>query len=95
MENLAEIALDLILTQKFAPPEGYDVEDSEAMQHACWQGLCYSLSDEERAALNAVAKRHIEELELEPVESLPGYLQQKLAALKDLVAEAPQSTILR
>ena len=35
MENLAEIALDLICTQKFSPPEGYEIEDSDAMQNAC------------------------------------------------------------
>ena len=95
MENLAEIALDLICTQKFSPPEGYEIEDSDAMQNACWQALCFSLSDEEHAALVSVAKRHIEELELDPCDSLPGYLQKKLVALKELVEHGPQSSILR
>jgi hypothetical protein len=94
MENLAEIALDLICTQKFSPLEGYEIEDSDAMQNACWQALCFSLSDAEYAALVKVANRHIEELELDPYESLPQYLQEKLVALKELVENGPQSSIL-
>jgi len=94
MENLAEIALDLICARKFAPPEGYEIEDSDAMESACWQALCYSLSEPEEAALVTVAKRHIEELELEPTENLPEYLRDKLAALKEIVAHGPESIIL-
>ena len=88
MENLAEISLDLICTLKFAPPGGYEREDLAAMENACWQTLLHSLEPDEYAAVVAAAKRHIEELELDPLEQLPDYLQQKLAALKDLVSAA-------
>jgi hypothetical protein len=84
--NLAEISLDLICTLKFAPPGGYEREDIAAMENACWQTLLHSLDPDEYAAVIAAARRHIDELELEPPESLPVYLRQKLAALKDLVA---------
>jgi len=86
MENLAEISLDLICTLKFAPPGGYEREDLAAMENACWQTLLHSLEPDEYAAVVAAAKRHIEELELDPSEQLPDYLQRKLAALKDLVS---------
>jgi hypothetical protein len=65
------------------------------MQNACWLALCFSLTEEEHTALVGVAKRHIEELELDPFESLPGYLQEKLVALKELVEHGPHSSILR
>lgn len=87
MDNLAEISLDLICALKFAPPGGYEAEDIAAMENACWQTMLHSLERDERAAILTVAVRHIEELELEPAASLPQYLQQKLSALKDLVAE--------
>ncbi|TDJ63415.1 MAG: hypothetical protein E2O36_03330 [Proteobacteria bacterium] len=87
MDNLAEISLDLICALKFAPPGGYEAEDIAAMENACWQTILHSLERDERAAILTVAVRHIEELELEPAASLPQYLQQKLSALKDLVAE--------
>jgi hypothetical protein len=95
MENLAEIALDLICTQKFSPPEGYEIEDSAAMEDACWQALCYTLTPAENAVLITVAKRHIEELELEPEDDLPPYLQDKLSALRELVANGPDELIQR
>ena len=88
MENLAEISLDLICALKFAPPEGYEMEDLAAMESACWQTLLHNLEPAEQSAVVAVAARQIEELELEQIEMLPGYLQEKLGALRELVAYA-------
>ena len=85
MENLAEISLDLICALKFSPPGGYEMEDIAAMENACWQTLLHGLEPDERAAIVAAAGRHIEELSLEPVETLPDYLILKLDALKELV----------
>jgi len=87
MENLADISLDLICALKFAPPGGYEMEDIAAMENACWQTLLHGLDPEERAAIVAAAERHIEELCLEPLETLPDYLTHKLNALEELVAQ--------
>jgi hypothetical protein len=57
--------------------------------------LCYTLTPAENAVLITVAKRHIEELELEPEDDLPAYLQDKLSALRELVANGPDELIQR
>lgn len=86
MDNLADISLDLICMLKFPPPDGYDIEDTAAMGNACWQTLAHALEPAERAAIAAAAPRQIEELEMEPTETLPEYLLQKLAALRELAS---------
>lgn len=86
MRNLAEISLDLICTLKFSPPGGYEIEDIAAMENACWQAIMYGLEPQERTAVINAARSHIEELNLDPVETLPEYLRQKLEALEELVA---------
>ena len=90
MRNLAEISLDLICALKFAPPGGYEVEDIAAMENACWQTLMHSLDPQERSAMIDAARSHIEELTLDPVETLPEYLRHKLDALQELVAVAEE-----
>ena len=86
MRNLAEISLDLICALKFSPPGGYEMEDIAAMENACWQTIMHGLDPEERAAVIHAARSHIEELTLDPVDTLPEYLRQKLFALQELVA---------
>ncbi len=87
MENLAEISLDLICALKFSPPGGYEMEDIAAMENACWQTLLHGLDPDERAAIAAAAARHIEELGLEPADTLPDYLRHKLDALTELLTQ--------
>mgnify|MGYP000002681482 CR=1 FL=1 len=87
MQNLAEISLDLLCTLKFAPPGGYEAEDLAAMENACWQTLLHSLSPDEFAAVQAAARHHLSELEFEPFDTLPEYLQRKHAALQDLIQQ--------
>ena len=86
MRNLAEISLDLICTLKFSPPGGYEMEDIAAMENACWQAIMHGLDPQERTAVINAARSHIEELNLDPVETLPEYLRQKLEALEELVS---------
>ena len=56
------------------------------MENACWQAIMYGLEPQERTAVINAARSHIEELNLDPVETLPEYLRQKLEALEELVA---------
>ena len=90
MRNLAEISLDLICALKFSPPGGYEVEDIAAMANACWQTIMHGLDPQERSAVIDAARSHIEELTVDPVETLPEYLRHKLDALQELVAVAEQ-----
>ena len=86
MDNLAEISLDLICALKFAPPGGYEIEDIAAMENACWQTILHGLEPDERVAIAEAARRHIEELTVEPIDTLPDYLRQKLDCLNELLA---------
>ncbi len=90
MRNLAEISLDLICALKFSPPGGYEVEDIAAMENACWQTIMHGLDPQERSAVIDAARSHIEELTLDPVETLPEYLRHKLDALQELVTVAEE-----
>ena len=89
MDNLADISLDLICALKFPPADGYEIEDIQAIENACWQTLAHGLDGDEWAAVVRAANRQIEELELEENGELPDYLQKKLVALRQLVKQDP------
>ena len=55
------------------------------MENACWQTLLHSLTADEYAAILSAARQHLEELEFEPFDTLPEYLQHKHAALQELI----------
>ena len=85
MKNLATIAIDLLCTVTFQPPEGNDPEQMADLERDAWQTLIHDLTPAELEAVQASVRTIILELESHPADALPSYLQEKLSVLRQFL----------